>query len=85
VRWDIDILYIEESRGHLHNVGFLSQVGKGGGLKTLKTLAIDDGVGDESRMRHSHERFFFQRYSPSAVVQQLSNLVALIIVGKAEA
>jgi hypothetical protein len=58
---DIDILYIGERVGHLHNVGFLSEVAKEGGLKTLKALAVDDDVWDESRMRHSHERLSFKR------------------------
>ena len=68
MNWSIDILYIGERVGHLHNVGFLAEVERGDGLEALKTLAIDDEVWDETRMRHGHMRGGFKRCSPQGIV-----------------
>lgn len=82
VNWEIDIIYIGGRVGHLHNSQFLNEVEAGGGLRALKTLAIDYEVWLESRMFHG--RFpSFKRCSPSAVVQQLKGLETLIVVGRA--
>jgi hypothetical protein len=82
VNWSIDIIYIGERVGHLHNAGFLTEVEARGGLEALKTLAIDEEVWMQTCMYHvSYHQF--RRCSPYGVLQQLSGLETFILVGRA--
>jgi len=69
VNWAIDIIYIGEGTGHLHNTEFLEAAELGGGLNQLRHLVTYYDVWDESTQTHGHAHLEFKRCSPAGILQ----------------
>ncbi|RDW83108.1 hypothetical protein BP5796_04599 [Coleophoma crateriformis] len=81
VNWAADTIFIGPRVGHLHNTQFLDAVAAAGGLERMRHIAIETDVWDQSRCAHRLEGSKFKRCSPAGLVQQLSNLRTLTMVG----
>jgi hypothetical protein len=81
VDWEIDILYIGESTGHLRKTELLNTLALADGLDKLRNLAISQEVSMSTHHVHMGNEKEFKRCSPAGLVQQISGLKTLTVVG----
>ncbi|KAM3075696.1 hypothetical protein ACMFMG_007827 [Clarireedia jacksonii] len=79
VYWDMDIIYIGDKVGHLHNTGFLKALEKEGCRYKLKYLAIDLDCWLNIEYIELCRSTTLRECTSAAMIARLPNLVELIL------
>jgi hypothetical protein len=74
INWNIDIIFVSDRTGELHNTQFLEALEKWGALERIKHLAIDERVWRTTKLIPGADRLKFKNCSHVGMLRHMKHL-----------